>query len=333
MSILNVSYYTSSQDKKPRIIPLEEVISDFKSGRYAAQIRHVREVLKQQGVDEYRAAKKTLPAIAFCGEFVGGHSKNNLVRSNDMLVFDIDHLSDNEMIEAKEKMSEDNYILAFWVSPSGNGYKGLIRISYLNVLEDSSLDVLYKKAFEIVTEYFHKQFDIDLDINCSDYSRICYVCWDENLFYNEHAETFSVDCSTVQQKKIYKPVDKGSVITVPHNVRCFKSVNVPGKNSQRSRKIVGSIIKYLSKRNLSITATYDEWLRVGFAIASTFNYDLGLKYYLALSRLDKGKFNEDQCIRKLQECYMTGTGEVTLGTIIDLAQKKGYEYKGSSEDS
>lgn len=314
-------------------VPLDQVLTDFRSGRYAPQIRSVREVLAQHGPDAYREAKRMLPAVAFCGEFTGGHAKNNLVCSNDLLVFDIDHLSEVEMVEAREKMSGDRFILAFWVSPSGNGYKGLIRISYQNVPEGLSLDLRYKTAFEEVTEYFFGQFDVKLDLNCSDFSRICYVCWDDELYYNETAELFPVDCAQVRKVKKHELVVEASLVPASYGSKAFKQINVPGKNSQRSRKIVGSIIKYLSKRNLSITSTYDEWLRVGFAIASTFNYDLGLKYFLALSRLDQGKYNEDQCISKLQECYMTGSGDVTLGTIIDMAQKKGYDYKGSSEDS
>ena len=43
------------------------------------------------------------------------------------------------------------------------------------------------------------------------------------------------------------------------------------------------------KKDISEIKNYDEWLRVGFAIASTFNYDIGIKYYLKLSKLDPDK--------------------------------------------
>ena len=60
---------------------------------------------------------------------------------------------------------------------------------------------------------------------------------------------------------------------------------------------------------------------------------MGLKYYLQLSSLDRDKFNEGECANKLVECYKSGTGEVTFGTIVDMARKKGYIVKGSSEGS
>ena len=44
------------------------------------------------------------------------------------------------------------------------------------------------------------------------------------------------------------------------------------------------------------------------------------------------KYNENNCIEKLKECYRTGNGTITIATIIDMACAKGYIHKGSSED-
>ena len=293
-------------------------------------------MLKTNGEDAYRDAKKSLSAIAFCGEFKGGHGKSNLVRYNNLLVFDIDHLDEEEMIRVHHCLSNTNTIMAFWVSPSGNGYKGLMKIEYQNTIDNANLDICYKKAYADVTAYFDEYFGIHLDSACSDYSRVCYVCWDENLFFNPQAHVFAVDCSValLPKRENFTQIVKDIRVKQPKaGVLEFHPFNEKGKNDPRSRRIIGSIIKYLTKRNLSITSTYDEWLRVGFAIASTFNYDLGLKYYLELCKLDGIKYDEQKSIKKLQECYLHGSGDIKLGTIIEMAQKQGYRYKGSSEDS
>ena len=323
-----VTYYSSHKSKTVRIVKLESVLSDFKNGKYADKITEVRTVLEQQGEQKYRDAKKTLPAVAFCGEFVGGHAKDNLIRHNNLIVIDIDHLSSEEMRTVYNKMASDECILAFWVSPSGNGYKGLLRINYKNIPESISLDLCYKKAFVDVCDYLFTRYGIVLDTNCSDFSRICYVCSDENLYVNEKAAPFDVDCSgiTSQEKKEVSPLYPSR----RENSLIFKTVNIPGKNSQHDRNVINSILKYLTKRNISITYSYDDWLRVGFAIANTFNYDIGIKYYIAFSKLDSDKYDEAKCIEKLQECYMSGRGEITLGTIVEMARSKGY--KGCSED-
>lgn len=275
-----VTYFSSQISKNAELVRLEQILDDFKNGTFSSQISKVRNIYENEGKDEYRKAKKKLPAIAFCGEFAGGHAKENLVRHNNLLVFDIDCLPLDEMQRVQKILSEDGLILSFWVSPSGSGYKGLIRLEYRNVPEESTLDCIYKKAFEDATSIFKERFGLNLDKSCSDISRICYVCWDENLYVNDNSEKLIVDCSNVRLQKGKSGTKKG--VNVIGSV--FRQVNIKGRNRQHSRNVLSSIIKYLSKRNLSITYTYDEWLRVGFAIASTFNYDLGVKYYLALCK-------------------------------------------------
>lgn len=329
-----VSYFSSPKSSIAVPVVLDKVMHDFKYGKYARQIIKVREVLKVYGDEAYKEAKKNLPAIAFCGEFSGGHAKQNLIRYNNLLVFDIDHLSDEEMKTVGNQLANENKVMAFWVSPSGNGFKGLIKVVFQNVPDSTSLDDCYKKAFIDITTLFVQKYGIQLDVACSDYSRICYVCWDEQLLFREEGEALLVDCSgLVHREKKSLPRMKTLDGKESASLQSFVPVNIKGKNAQRSRIIVSSIIKFLTKRNLSITSTYNEWLRVGFAIASTFNYDLGVKYYLELCRLDKEKHDEEKSIEKLQECYMTGSGEITLGTIIEMARNKGYIYKGSSGDS
>lgn len=324
-----VTYYSSQKSEIVRPVNLERVLSAFKKGSFASKISEVRRVREQSGEVKYKEVKRALPAIAFCGEFAGGHAKENLVTYNNLLVFDIDHLTADEMRRVYTRMASDCHILAFWISPSGCGYKGLIRIDYQNIPEGISLDPCYKKAFSDATVYFYDHFGIELDTNCSDYSRICYVCWDENLYLNDEATPFPVDCGEVTVGESRKPTH---TVPVKSDLKTlvFRPVNAQGKNTQHARNMVSAILKFLTKRNLSITRNYDDWLRVGFAIANTFNYDLGVKYFLAFSRLDSDKYDESKCIEKIQECYTKGRGDVTLGTIVEMARSKGF--KGSSED-
>ena len=88
---------------------------------------------------------------------------------------------------------------------------------------------------------------------------------------------------------------------------------------------MGSIVTYLKKRRISITATYDRWVRVAFAIADTFTYDIGKNYYLDLCRLDGDDHDEDGSIRLLESCYHSTRGRITFGTIRHYAQEYGYK--------
>ena len=195
MSETLVTYFSSPRSNIALTVSLDKVLSDFTNGAYSSHVLRVRKILKQDGSDAYKEAKKSLPAIAFCGEFYGGHAKSNLIKYNNLVVFDIDHLTDDEMKHTYDQLVSENIVMAFWVSPSGNGYKGLLKVKFKNIPKSAVLDDCYKKAYADAIAYFMHKYGIQLDSSCSDYSRMCYVCSDNHLFYRENAEIFNIDCS------------------------------------------------------------------------------------------------------------------------------------------
>ena len=112
--------------------------------------------------------------------------------------------------------------------------------------------------------------------------------------------------------------------------------NPKGKNLPSNRLAIKSIIRFLSKRDLSITNTYEKWYRVAFAIATSFTYDIGEKYFLSLCRLDKAKHNEIESKNLLISCYEKTGFKISFNTIYHYAQEYGYKSKnivrGGSED-
>ena len=106
-------------------------------------------------------------------------------------------------------------------------------------------------------------------------------------------------------------------------------MNPKGKNASEHRIEISKIIKYLDKKNLSITSNYDNWYRVGYAIANTFTSDLAKEYYLKLCRLDGACHNEEESVKMLIYCYDNSKGYINFGTIIHLAQEQGYKRGGS----
>jgi hypothetical protein len=99
------------------------------------------------------------------------------------------------------------------------------------------------------------------------------------------------------------------------------------RNKQHDRKLMTDIIRHLRNKNLSITYSYGEWCKVAMAIANTFTYDIGLKYFTKLSKLDSGKYNEIHCTNFLINCYETRNGNVNFASIIHIANEKGYKTK------
>ena len=80
-----VTYFDSPRSNIAISVTLDVVLQRFKNGTYSERISYVRKVLAEKGASEYASVKKGLPAIAFCGEFSGGHAKKNLKIYNNLL--------------------------------------------------------------------------------------------------------------------------------------------------------------------------------------------------------------------------------------------------------
>jgi hypothetical protein len=108
--------------------------------------------------------------------------------------------------------------------------------------------------------------------------------------------------------------------------------NPKDRNNPNDRYTIAAIIKYLERKKFSITSSYEQWYKVAMmAISNSFTYEIGEKYFLKLSALDKEKYNEMNCRNFLLNCYETRSGAITFSTIIYFANQKGYTTKKQRE--
>lgn len=304
-----VSLFSSVFNKESKWHTLGNVLKDFTSQRYAKTIREAREYLLEGDTEMYKACKSMLPVVAFSGVFENGHSKANLVRYNNIVIIDIDHLSEETLSTVAEQLQQDEYVFAYWKSPSGLGVKALVHISGG---DERQLDEHHCQAFRQLTDYFKTKYSIDIDQSGFDYSRLCYACWDEDLVIKQTAKLFAVDKPTkAVREKSHQP----------------HSISTPqGGASDRQSDIdsVRDIIRYLRSTGRSITHEYENWVRVAYAIAATFSPQFGETFFLLLSQQDADKFDPEDCRRLLDYCYAHTNGQTSFGTIIYLARKAGY---------
>lgn len=303
-----VSLFPSVFSKVVKQYTLGNVLKSFSSRRYAKTIREARGYLQEGDTEMYKACKSMLPVVTFCGIFEGGHSKANLIHYNEIVIIDIDHLSEENLPTVAKQLQQDEYVFAYWKSPSGQGLKGLVRISSS---DENELDEHHRQSFRQLTEYLKPKYSIDIDQSGSDYSRLCYACWDEGLVIKKTAKIFAVDKPTTAVPEKHS---SNNTITQSSN----------HLDRQSDINVVNDIIRYLRSTGRSITHEYENWVRVAYAIAATFPPKTGLSLFLQLSQMDVDKYNEEACCSMLDYCYAHNNGQVTLGTIIYLAKKAGY---------
>lgn len=319
---LQVSWITSTKSKVVTHQALGKALKEIRDGAQKDKILRMREVVENNH-DLYNNIKDSLPANIFSGRFEGGHAVVNNVEYNRLMTLDIDKLDNEQLASVGKSLEEDEHVFAFWLSPSGKGYKGLVPLDY----GDADIgDKVYwhREAFKQLEKYFREKYAIELDSKCKDVPRLCFVSYDPDIRVKNEAEPFKVE-PIEEVVKAKKEAEKHRKVYGNYQGTNYRR-NESWRNNQRDRDTVASIVKFLEKRKISITQSYSDWFSVAMAIVTTFNYDLGERYYLRLCRLDGARHDEKASISMLRYCYEHSNFEIKLGTLVYMAQCKGYQF-------
>jgi hypothetical protein len=176
---MNVSVFKDlfkSQDV-PFIVPIEKIIKRIQQGTSKDLINRIRTAETK----ELRNALKTqLPSILFAGEFSERNSKS-LIKHSGLMVVDFDkYENDDVMFEHLKLLKENPHFLLLFISPSGNGIKGVVKTTVAN-----------KETHPKIFKAFQKEFDFDyFDISNCNVDRVCFESYDPNIYVNWDAKTF-----------------------------------------------------------------------------------------------------------------------------------------------
>lgn len=313
---INISKFKTTKSKNATQISLFQELREIKNGTYREKILECRSALENGDKALYSSLKEKLPCVTFCGIFNGGHKASDIKYYNQLLILDIDNILPNRLNAIKEVLCEDPYLLSLWKSPSGIGLKALFRT-------DNSLEV-HRATFDAIRIYFLDNYNIELDKSGSDVSRLCFSSWDDDIYYNQIAEPYN------EVLNFEEPSEEKEIKGLNKEVLLLKNAfATEGLNKAKNRNLIKKIINYLTKKNLSITSSYESWVRVALSISYTFSYDVGEKYFLQLSEMDGSQFDFIASKNLLKYCYNRRKGSnfntVSFATIIYYANDKGFE--------
>ena len=304
-------------------ISISRVFLGIRSDAFKNIVLEVRKY-KPTNIELSKKYKSTLPAVTFCGIFKEKRNLESCVHYNNVMVIDIDHIDENLMEVYAQYLKDDPYIAAYWRSPSGDGYKGLVHLQYDEEVEKLELKDRHKVAFRQLLKYLLAKYGIELDDSGSDIPRLCYMCWDPELHVKDEAETYYVKGEELDEFKHYDGERKAKA---PRPTVELDWNKIVGKAdyplSNHYRFVLSNICKKLVKRNASITDKYANWVKVAFAIASNIHPVKGKELFLKLCRLDGDRHDEQKSERLIFEAYAKTNHEVGFGTIIYLAREKG----------
>jgi len=181
-----ISLFKSIADKNPTIITLENLIWMIRDGECKVTIDKLRETVNQAEKDQF---KRSLPAVTVSGVFKDGHKAGDLGRYSGLIQIDFDKL---ESPEADfETLIKDPYTLAAFISPSGNGLKIIVRVS--------GTEKDHKTNFLNLAAYYLKRFGMIADQACKDVSRLMYISYDPNLYFNPESIHWSLEAANIEK--------------------------------------------------------------------------------------------------------------------------------------
>ncbi|WP_394760091.1 BT4734/BF3469 family protein [Flavobacterium sp.] len=170
------------------------ILDEIKTGKYKPGIVYLRKSLAENKTEAYNKAKKSLPAFTPSAKFVGGRKLEFLAEYSKCIILDIDKLNEKELQNATHLANQSEFTFVSFISPSGNGFKILVKIS--------SDKANHKEAFLLVQAYYESILKLEIDKSGKDVTRLCFYSFDENLYLNENAKTF-VTLSEVEMQTSY----------------------------------------------------------------------------------------------------------------------------------
>ncbi|SFE03294.1 BT4734/BF3469 family protein [Spirosoma endophyticum] len=318
-----VSFYKNIYSTNSQTISLHEALLKIQNDEFRDIILDCRKFILTNDIKSYKASKIQLPAVAFSGLFSASRKSEALVKYSNLLVIDVDGINSSEVQEIKMLIASDKHIFASWISPSGKGVKALISVI--------STQHEHKQCFDALYYYFFSTYNISIDKSGSDICRLCFFSHDKDLIFKPTSVPFDFNLYPVPKTSNHSKtnLELKSVVAYQANER-RAYYDTSDRNNSKDRHAIGAIIKYLKKRRLSITNTYENWYRVALSIADTFTLEIGLKYYMSLCELDGELHDEYKSAKLLEYCYRNRRpSEIKFATIVFLAQAQGFKFKNS----
>lgn len=321
------SYFFPAFGESSLTTSLDSTLRFIGSEKLRDKVLRCREYYILKDLKNYDLLKKTLPAVTFSGVFNSKRKTDFLETYTGLIIFDIDKLTLYEVECYFETIKVDKYVISIWRSPSGHGLKFLIYHEF-----GSSY---HKKVFSEAKKYFEERYAINIDKSGSDISRLCFLSFDDKLHINKECTKYLlIENDSFLSEFALKPTVEKKSNNANNNL--VIGIVMPDKvlNVKKDKKLLLDIYHFLLKRNLSITETYDTWVRVAYVISDNFPYTVGKLLFIKFCELDKSKHDETKSIALINTSYKTiKLNDLSLGTILYLAEEKGFIRKFSAPKS
>ena len=287
---MKVSVYPKITDTKNNIdCNIEEVLIGIREGKWQDVCLPV---MKEVDKPSRQNLKKRVPYFTAAGTFKERNNKG-LNEPSGLIAIDFDDVDNLEMYI--NLIRADEYTYATFKSISHTGFCVLVKI-------DSNK---YSESFDGLANYYFKLLKIPIDPACKDISRPRYVSFDPDCYQNPKSKLFKDYSKKEAKAQVYQRTQ----INYLHTDDKFNRV--------------------MQKINTDITGDYNQWIRIGFAIASQYG-DSGLDYFHHVSKFSVSYV--PQITDRQYKFCCRGKAGVTISTFYYYCKSAGIEISDKKED-
>lgn len=287
----HISVYNGVTDNTGTRMPLGTFLF---CKEYKDDILRLRAVFDKE---KRNALKRSLPQATISGVFSPTRAKNNLSQHSGLICVDID-AKDNPDILDWETLKQDLSVLPqiAYCALSVSG-KGLFLVIPLRYPEK------HLQQFRQLQIDFRKM-GIMIDSACSDITRLRCLSYDEHPIINENATLY---------EGVY--VEKPKHKSFP---TCFI---YEGENTSAE---VAVCCRKIQQCGIDITASYDDWLKVGCALATL--GESGRSLFHICSR-QNAKYNAAKPDKMFTDLLRRNYQQVNIGTFFWMCKQHGITTK------
>ena len=169
----------------PQEYDIDKVLDIIKTGSYYHVAEKVDAVRKAKTREEKEKAKMKLPAVTWNGTFKT-KNRNDLIHYSSFTALDFDHIQPKKMDEFGKWLQGFSCVYAYYITPSGKGYKAII-------LHDNYEPLYHYDLYNQLLELFDCP---EIDKSTTDLARGNFLSYDPNLWKNPKPQPFHFIPST-----------------------------------------------------------------------------------------------------------------------------------------
>lgn len=304
-----ISAFKSATATVPATVTMRQFLF---SQKHREQIISLRAEAEKKRRDEL---KKQLPAATISGTFTK-RAAGNIETYNGLVCLDFDAADNPGKSPADMKALLATFDEVAYAATSVGGQGVFCIIPTTNTDPTAHASVVDMLGYVLAAQ------GLTYDRACKDVSRLRFVSYDPEAYTNPTPSTFdAVALLAIQRQPDESRPPRPLVLR--QEARVTPSIRGRGQEGgvDRTRERVEALISAVEHSRTDLTGHYDDWIRIGFAIAAHFGMD-GEGYYQRLSQFHE-KYDHHETEKKYADFVRNGR-RIKIGTFFKILETKGF---------